>query len=132
MLLLAGMLAFSVLGSPAWADRHGPSGGRGGHGSWSGESFRGEGHGHFRGEVFVDVWPGWWVWPGPAWWYPPPYYDPYPRVVVEEPTVYVEKPATPTPPPPDVYWYYCPSARAYYPTVPRCDEPWVKVPPRPE
>jgi Protein of unknown function (DUF3300) len=28
------------------------------------------------------------------------------------------------------YWYYCPSARAYYPTAPTCPEPWIKVPPR--
>jgi hypothetical protein len=28
------------------------------------------------------------------------------------------------------YWYYCSSARAYYPTVSTCPEPWVKVPPR--
>ena len=28
------------------------------------------------------------------------------------------------------YWYYCSSARAYYPTVPTCPEPWTKVPPR--
>jgi hypothetical protein len=28
------------------------------------------------------------------------------------------------------YWYYCSSAREYYPTVPTCPEPWVKVPPR--
>jgi hypothetical protein len=26
------------------------------------------------------------------------------------------------------YWYYCPSAGAYYPTVPSCPEPWVPVP----
>ena len=31
---------------------------------------------------------------------------------------------------PQAYWYYCPSARAYYPTVRTCPEPWVKVPPR--
>ncbi len=30
------------------------------------------------------------------------------------------------------YWYYCPSARAYYPTAPTCPEPWIKVPPRTE
>ena len=30
------------------------------------------------------------------------------------------------------YWYYCPSASAYYPTTPTCPEPWVKVPPRPQ
>ena len=32
--------------------------------------------------------------------------------------------------PPESYWYYCPSARAYYPTTPACPEPWIKVPPR--
>jgi hypothetical protein len=32
--------------------------------------------------------------------------------------------------PPQSYWYYCPSARAYYPTAPTCPEPWIKVPPR--
>ena len=32
--------------------------------------------------------------------------------------------------PPESYWYYCPSAGAYYPTVPACPEPWIKVPPR--
>ena len=32
--------------------------------------------------------------------------------------------------PPESYWYYCPSARAYYPTAPTCPEPWIKVPPR--
>lgn len=32
--------------------------------------------------------------------------------------------------PPQAYWYYCQSARAYYPTVPGCPEPWIKVPPR--
>lgn len=30
---------------------------------------------------------------------------------------------------PEAYWYYCSSAQAYYPTVPSCPEPWVKVPP---
>jgi Protein of unknown function (DUF3300) len=32
--------------------------------------------------------------------------------------------------PPQSYWYYCSSARAYYPTAPTCPEPWIKVPPR--
>ena len=34
--------------------------------------------------------------------------------------------------PRESYWYYCPSARAYYPTVPACPEPWIEVPPRPQ
>jgi hypothetical protein len=32
--------------------------------------------------------------------------------------------------PPQSYWYYCSSARAYYPTAPTCPEPWIKVLPR--
>jgi hypothetical protein len=32
--------------------------------------------------------------------------------------------------PSESYWYYCPSARAYYPTAPACPEPWIRVPPR--
>ena len=57
-------------------------------------------------------------------------------VVVEEPPVYVERPpaAPPAPPAPaasTAYWYYCSSAKGYYPTVPSCPEEWVKVPERP-
>ena len=32
--------------------------------------------------------------------------------------------------PAESYWYYCPSAGAYYPTVSTCEQPWIKVPPR--
>ena len=39
-----------------------------------------------------------------------------------------------TPPPapqaPTAFWYYCSSAKGYYPTVPSCPEEWVKVPER--
>ena len=65
-------------------------------------------------------------------WYPRPYY-PYPPAVVmrevvpEEPEVYVERPDASV----EGYWYYCESAEAYYPRVPSCPEPWVKVPPAP-
>jgi hypothetical protein len=31
--------------------------------------------------------------------------------------------------PPQPSWYYCPSARAYYPEVYTCPEQWVIVPP---
>jgi hypothetical protein len=30
----------------------------------------------------------------------------------------------------DGFWYYCASARGYYPEVPDCPEAWVKVAPR--
>jgi hypothetical protein len=50
----------------------------------------------------------------------------------DQPSVYVEQESEPPPAPPEMYWYYCPSAKAYYPTVKKCREAWVKVPPRPE
>jgi hypothetical protein len=95
---------------------------------------------HFHGvrtRVFVGVGPTFWWGPGPYWYYPPPYYvySP-PPVVVQEPPVYIQQvpppPPPPPPPAPQAYWYYCPSARGYYPSVPSCPEPWVPVPPRTE
>jgi len=43
----------------------------------------------------------------------------------EEPPVYIEPPR---PAQPGGYWYYCPSAKAYYPEVSGCPEPWIRVP----
>jgi hypothetical protein len=89
-------------------------------------------HGGFRGHGVVVIGPGC-CWGGPYWgpywgYYPPPYYSYAPApVVVQEAPVYVERPA-----PPESYWYYCPSTRAYYPSVSTCNEAWLKVPPRPE
>ena len=86
----------------------------------------------WRGGVFVGVGP-YWGWPYPYYWYPPPpyyYYRP-PTVIVTEPPVYVERPdPPPAPAAPTAYWYYCMSAKGYYPTVPSCPEEWVKVPER--
>ena len=112
------------------------------------------GRGHIRSRVFIGVGPAlWWGWgPYPYWYYPPPYYV-YPTpdyvyptpVVAQEPSTYIQQsapaapappspvaapPAPPAPPAPESYWYYCPSARNYYPMVQTCPEPWVKVPPR--
>jgi hypothetical protein len=86
--------------------------------------------GHWRGGVFVGVGP---YWGYPYWGYPPPYYVyPPPPVVIEQPPVYVEQQPAPVPSaPPTAYWYYCESAKGYYPTVPSCPEEWVKVPERP-
>jgi hypothetical protein len=95
------------------------------------------GHHHVRGGVFIGVGPAfWWGSPYPYWYYPPAYYypPPYdvyaPAPVVQEPPVYTQLPAPP--PAPQAYWYYCPSAEAYYPSVQACPEVWVKVPPRPQ
>jgi hypothetical protein len=62
---------------------------------------------------------GWW-WAGPRlwYWYPPPVYADYP------PPDYLV-PAGPAPAP---AWYYCDSARGYYPYVRFCPEGWRAVP----
>ena len=96
------------------------------------DAWRGRAHPRVRTHVFIGVGPAfWWGPPYPYWWYyPPPYYM-YapPPVVVEEPPVYVQPQPAPAAPP-QAYWYYCPSAQAYYPSVPTCAEAWIKVPPR--
>ena len=51
-------------------------------------------------------------------------YYPPPQVVVQPAPVIVGEQ------PPQSYWYYCLSAKAYYPTAPTCPEVWIKVPPR--
>jgi hypothetical protein len=98
----------------------------------------GRGHFHGGGRVFIGVGPAFWwgyPYPYPYYYYPPPYYYTPPPVVIQEPPVYVQQQVTPTAPPAppaasESYWYYCQSARDYYPNVPTCSEAWIKVPPR--
>ena len=89
-------------------------------GSSQAHGYRG---GHFYGSLVVGLGPWWSPFWGP--WYPRPYYA-APRVVMEQPPVYIqqEPPASPEAAP----WFYCPSAKAYYPYVQSCSEPWVRVP----
>jgi hypothetical protein len=97
-----------------------------------GTAVPGEASVHWRGGVYVGVGP-WWghpYWTPYPYWYPPPYYYP-PTVVVQPPPVYIEQPPPAPAPPPPAYWYYCMSAKAYYPSVPTCPEDWIKVPARP-
>jgi len=60
---------------------------------------------------------------------------PTPPVVYAPPASYPPRVAysrayvTPTPAPP-AYWYYCASARGYYPYVSTCAEGWLTVVPR--
>jgi hypothetical protein len=92
---------------------------------------------HGRGRIHFGVQFG-------APFYGPPYYDPFfhpfgphyypPRVYVvpsPQPQIWIEResaePATPVP----GYWYYCPGARAYYPSVGSCPGGWQRVPPQP-
>lgn len=105
---------------------------RGGH--FRGGGFR---HGHFgHSRVVVGFGFGPAVyWGYPYWYYPPPVvYSAPPIVIQESPPVYVQQPAPPPPAPsagPEQYWYYCESAKGYYPAVPNCPEQWIKVAPRP-
>ena len=147
--LIAALLLVS--GAPAYARGGGGGGGHafgGGHGFGGGHSFGGphagafgghggfdghhgfdrhhdfDGHHRFHGHFFVGAWP-WFYW-GPYWdpfWSYGPYaYTPSPTIV-EPPAVYIEKPQP-------GYWYYCQSEHGYYPNVPSCAEPWVRVAPR--
>ncbi|HET7365160.1 MAG TPA: hypothetical protein VFJ70_16455 [Burkholderiales bacterium] len=66
-------------------------------------------------------------WPAPYYalppYYPPPYYVPYaylPPAAALPPPAYPERES--------YYWYYCPSARAYYPYVRECPDGWQRVP----
>ena len=115
----------------------GRTGGQTSHGGgWSGHPGWGGGHGWHRHDHDWGGWGGGWgfgywgpygdPWLG-GWGYPYyPYYAPsYPAYVVPDTG------AVPSAPPPPAYWYYCPSAKAYYPYVSQCPEPWVPVSPTP-
>jgi hypothetical protein len=81
----------------------------------------------------------WWhgphVWVGGPYWYPYPYaappvvIQPAPRVVVQPsaPQTYVEPGTAPA----ESSWYYCESAKGYYPYVKECPGGWQRVAPRP-
>ncbi len=110
MLAVFALLLLSVL--PVYADGH-----------WHG------GHGF-----------GWGVWVGPGWggpwWWGPPYYSYYPNypyytapaVIQQQPSQYIE----PAPQEEEqVYWYFCPDAKNYYPYIKRCPSGWLRVIPPP-
>ena len=118
LLTVALLLVLAALSS---AMGHGGGGHGGGHGFHGHNGF----HGHFHGHGVIVAGPWWGPWWGYAPYYYPPYYYP-PQVVVEPAPVIGEEQ------PPQAYWYYCPSAKAYYPTAPTCPEVWIKVPPRTE
>ena len=116
---------------PAWR----PGWGWGGWG-WNGWGWNGWGPGWGWGVGWNPGWgwgPGFWGWGVGApivvapstvsVWAPPP-----------EPTVYVEREraATEAPPAPaaEQWWYWCASARGYYPYVGACPEGWQRVVPQ--
>ena len=119
-IVVASLLAFSLLivpTVPSVAGGHGGGGHGGGHGFHGHNGF----HGHFHGHGVIVAGPWWGPWWGYPYYYPSNYYPP--QVVVQPAPVFVDEQS-------QSYWYYCPSAKGYYPTVPTCPEVWIKVPPR--
>jgi hypothetical protein len=84
-------------------------------------------HGRVHFGIGLHFGPYW----GPYWgapWYPAPVYYPAPIVVSPPaPPVYVEREQAPQ----AGYWYYCETARGYYPYVKDCPSGWRAVPPAP-
>jgi hypothetical protein len=132
-----GLVFILVLGWTTLAHAGGRGGGRGFHGGRGGtlhggvqhhggrshsgfkhhqgfHNHRTFGHHHrFGAKAFIGVAPLFLWSPGYIYTYTPP-------LVAPEP-VYIQ---------PSGYWYYCSSARAYYPYVTACAEPWILVPAR--
>lgn len=149
-------------GRGQYKGRGGDYGHRGGPGYYGGpRDYRGHGykhHGHHKGHGHYSkgprysfwFWPGYWpgAWGYPAYVYPYAYSYPYPypyaypypysyyayegSAIVQEPSVYVERPPATAPPPEGAFWHWCESLGGYYPEVESCPEGWVKVPPREE
>ena len=121
-------LALAAIAEEAAAGGH--SGGRSSSGASRGASHSGSHfhHGsHFHSRVFVGVgvpvfWGPYPYYYGPAY-YGPAYYYPPPPAYIEQGPAPAEQGSQ--------YWYYCPSARAYYPYVDACPEGWQRVSPQP-
>lgn len=124
VILIAVVSLFTITAARVDAGAHG--------GGFHGGGFHGhQGFHHgFRGRVVIGggvfIGPGW----GPYWDpYGYPYYSPayaaaaYPLPMVAEPATYVQQQGSAS------YWYYCESARAYYPYVQQCPTGWLTVVP---
>lgn len=122
--LLAALVATSALAAlPAQAD--GPRG----RGGFPGPRMHSPGPSHSHHGYHDGRWGLWWL-AGATWmFYPQPVY-PYPPVVVQpapvEPVIIQPAPQTTA-----QNWYYCDSAKAYYPYVQACTEGWRAVPATP-
>lgn len=137
---LAGWLLVIALCVVPAVPSYASGGHSGGHGGFHGGFHHGGFHhgGGFHGSVFIGGpwWGGPWWW-GPAYVYPYPYwyypyaYAPYPPASVEGSSVYIQKPSGSSEQA-EGYWYYCESAKVYYPYVDTCPEAWIKVPPAPQ
>jgi hypothetical protein len=132
-ILMAALMGATLAATSVSAAASGYRGGgyRHGGGHWHG------GHRHWHGHVhfgFGGWWPGYWggYWGAPYW---GPYWGGYaysPTVVVQqEPRIYVERDDVGQAPSNGQWWYWCASAKGYYPYVSSCTEGWQRVAPQP-
>jgi hypothetical protein len=77
---------------------------------------------HFGAPYYWHPWPSYYYYPAPVY--------VAPSVVQVSPPVYVERQDSPTTDQ-QGWWYYCNSAKGYYPYVKECPGGWQKVPPAP-
>jgi len=140
--LFAGMLLAGSL--PVLAD-HGERQWQGGGGHWEGREIHRFDHrdrhiwqtGHWQHGYHGDRLGWWWIAAGAWYFYPQPVYpypDPYtPPVTVinQQPAPVVAQPAQVQPQQSAQLYYYCDSAKGYYPYVPSCAEGWRAVPAQP-
>ena len=133
--LIGAVLIGTSLSLAATADSHG--GGHGGGWHSGGPAWWGVGIGLGLGWEAAHIASPYYYPAYPVYYYPAPaYYYPYrPATVVIEPTPPMppERITTgaPSSPPPAPNWYYCDSAKGYYPYVRQCPEPWRTVPSTP-
>lgn len=79
---------------------------------------------HFGAPLYWHPWPAYYYYPAPVYVAPS-------VVHVSPPPVYVERYEAPASDQ-QGWWYYCASARGYYPYVKECPGGWQKVPPAPQ
>lgn len=115
--LLRKRLMLALLASASLTSLQAQAGGP--HGHFYGPSYRS--HGHYGPS------PWWWV-AGTGLLLYPQIVAPRPQVIVQSPPV---EPVIVQPQPAAQNWYYCDSARAYYPYVQSCAEGWRAVPATP-
>ena len=147
VLCLFGLGAVSESALAGGRGGHGHGHGRGSHvsvGVWGGPGWWGPGVWGPSVRVSGAWGPGWW---GPGWWGPgawgPGWWGPgvwgpgvavvsSPQVVMvpSEPRVFVEREAPAPAVQPQQWWYWCQSARGYYPYVSTCSEGWRRVEPQ--
>lgn len=153
MVLGMGLSLPAAAGGGGWHGGGGGwhSGGGGWHGggwhggSWHSDAWWGLGIGLVGGYAAATIansyyypsYPAYsYYYPAPTYYYPAYGYSGYvyaPAVQQVDPNYAQPAPVqAAAPPPPAANWYYCASAKGYYPNVPRCPEPWHMVPSTPQ